>query len=284
MEQFLNSNGSIENNNDLMVPPTAGFWRRVAAFVIDSLLLGILGQIIGWSASSYWFTIGPNGRILGLIVVLTYFGLTYSKVSNGQTVGKRLLKIAVRDKNNKPISIQHSLLRVSILAFPALLNGWALPVNIAILDWFFGIIVFGVGAAVVYTMLFNRGSRQGIHDLICGTYVVHLKGEPIEAFPHTAKKHWIISGALVAVAIVIVTSILIFGGTFISKVGLSNIADVQEVLTNDSRFHTIGVSDNTLRGVSNTSPGGFTVRSIKVEVWYKGVPSDEEYSEVMNGE
>jgi uncharacterized RDD family membrane protein YckC len=284
MEQPINSIESTENNDDFMFPQLAGFWRRVAAFLIDGLLLGILGQIIGWSAPSFWFTIGPYGRTLGLIIVLAYFGLMYSKVSNGQTVGKRLLKIAVRDKNNKPLSIRRSLLRISILTFPALLNGWALPIfNNTIINWLVGIIVFGGIVTIVYTMVFNRGSRQGIHDLICGTYVVRLRGENIKAFPITAKKHWIVSGMLVAIVIVIVTTMAFFKGNIISKVGLTDIAGVQEILNNDDRFHTVGVQTNTTRFIAgNVEPDRFNKRSISVTVWYKGVPTVEERSEVMN--
>ncbi len=227
MNQSIESQEGIENHNGFVVPPVAGFWRRVAAFFIDGLILGIVGQIIGWSASSFWFNIGPNGSILGLIIVLLYFGILNSKLGNGQTVGKRLLKTAVRDKNNKPISLKRSLLRISILAFPALLNGWALPgLDTIILDLLFGIIVFGVGAAIVYTMIFNRGSRQGIHDLICKTYVVHLKAEGIEAFPVTARKHWIVSAVLVAISVIVVSGMTIFEGIIISKLGIGDISSI----------------------------------------------------------
>jgi hypothetical protein len=207
----------------------------------------------------------------------------YSKVSNGQTIGKRLLRIAVRDKNNKPLSIQRSLLRISILAFPALLNGWALPIfNNTIINWLVGIIVFGGIVTIAYTMLFNRGSRQGIHDLVCGTYVVRLRGEGIEAFPIAAKKHWIVSGTLVATVIMIIPGMLIFRGTVISKIGLSDIVYTQEILNNDSRFHTAGVQYNTTRIIAgNVTPAGSTIRSIIVEVWYKGAPSNQERSRVI---
>jgi uncharacterized RDD family membrane protein YckC len=275
---------SIENKIGLLVPPIAGFWRRVAAFIVDGLLLGVIGQIIGWSASSFWFDIGPNGRILGLVIVLLYFGILNSKMGNGQTVGKRLLKTAVRDKNNKPISFQRSLIRISILALPALLNGWALPgLDIFILDLLVGIIVFGVGAAIVYTMIFNRGSRQGIHDLICETYVVHLKTEEIEAFPVAARKHWIVSGVLLVLAVIIISGMTIYEDTIISKLGISDITRAQEILDNDSRFHTVSVGQKVTHVVSNIAPDGYTAHSITVEVWYKGVLLDEEYSDVMDG-
>ena len=65
------------------VAPIAGFWRRLAAWIIDSLLLGILGQSIGWTFSSFWFEVGPYGRFVGLFFILTYFGLMSSKFGKG---------------------------------------------------------------------------------------------------------------------------------------------------------------------------------------------------------
>ncbi|MFN0277042.1 MAG: RDD family protein [Pyrinomonadaceae bacterium] len=79
------------------VSPIASFWRRLAALIIDSLLLGIVGQIIGWTFSSFWFGIGPYGRFVGFIFIFFYFGLMNSKLGGGQTIGKRVLDMAVTD-------------------------------------------------------------------------------------------------------------------------------------------------------------------------------------------
>lgn len=284
MEQVIDTGGNTENKVDYAFPQLAGFWRRIAAFLIDALLLGILGQIIGWSASSFWFTIGPYGRFLGLFIVLVYFTLLYSWISNGQTLGKRLLGIAVRDKNNKPVSIKRSLLRISILAFPSILNGWELPIfNNNILSWLIGIIVFGGIAVIVYTMLFNRGSKQGIHDLICGTYVVRLKGEGAADFPVAAKKHWIVSGILISITIVIVTIISFFSGNIISKAGLSDGLAIQKLLIDDGRFHNASIQYNTTRIIAgNITSVGSSTSYITVEAWYKGKMSESERVKAMN--
>ena len=51
----------------LILPPIAGFWRRFLAWLIDSILLGLIGQLIGISFSSVLFSIGPYGRLIGLL-------------------------------------------------------------------------------------------------------------------------------------------------------------------------------------------------------------------------
>lgn len=42
-------------------------------------------------------------------------------------------------------------------------------------------------------MIFNRKGKQGIHDMLLGTYVVYLPGKPIESFPTTPRIHWTIT-------------------------------------------------------------------------------------------
>lgn len=259
--------------------PIAGFWRRFAAWLVDILLLGIFGQVLGWTLSSIWFQIGPYGRFVGLLFILPYFGLMNSSYGNGQTVGKRLLKIAVRDRDNKPITVGRSLLRISILATPAILNGWALPIfRAAVLDWLLAVIVFGVGVAIPYTMVFNRRARQGLHDMICGTYVVHLAGKPIETFPQSARIHWVISSMLIALAAVIATVTSVMEPYLASRTALAPIHGLYQTLEADSRFLTVSVNDNT-----HYSSRGPTIHSLQVRVWYKGVPSKEERIVVING-
>jgi uncharacterized RDD family membrane protein YckC len=263
---------------DFTFPPIAGFWRRILAFIIDILIIGIFGQIITWPLSGFWFKVGPYGGIVGLFLLLVYFGLTYSKIFKGQSIGKRIVKIAVRGKDNNPISLGRSLLRASILAIPFMLNGWALPfLNVTAIKLMVGFIVFGVGAAIAYTMLFNQRSRQGIHDMICGTYVVHLGREPLEIFPLSSKKHWVVSGALIAVVIIIVSLVTANTSSIVSKLGLSELVQIQDVLQTDSRFFTVDVTKQTVQAI----PGKDNL-ALEVSIWCKGEPSVEERSEIID--
>jgi uncharacterized RDD family membrane protein YckC len=260
------------------LPPVASFWRRLVAWGVDTLLLGIAGQVLGWTLSSVLFQIGPYGRLVGLCFILSYFGLMNSCVGNGQTVGKRLLRIAVRDSENKPIPVSRSLLRISILAIPATLNQWTLPIfQIPILQWLLTVVIFGFGAAILYTMVFNRRARQGLHDLVCGTYVVHLTGKPIETFPQTAKIHWVISGVLLVLAVVLATVGSFIGSSIIMGTALAPVYKLYQILQTDSRFFTVSVNDDT-----HYSSQGPALHSLQVQVWYKGVPSDNERTKVMN--
>jgi uncharacterized RDD family membrane protein YckC len=258
-------------------PPIAGFWRRFFAWLIDSLLLGIIGQAIAIVFSSFFFSIGPYGRPIGLLFIIPYFGIMNSKVRNGQTLGKLLMKIAVRNKNNEPIELWRSLIRISLLALPALFNGWAIPIfQNYVATWFFSLLVFGLGGAIFYTMIFNRKTRQGIHDLLLGTYVVHLRGKPIESFPTTSRVHWIVTSIWIGIVAIGTLVMSFIAPSIISKTPLAPVMSLYTILQDDPRFFTVGVNSNTFYGSNGT-----TSHSLIITVWYKGKLAEKDRKEVV---
>jgi uncharacterized RDD family membrane protein YckC len=152
----------------------AGFWRRWAAFLLDVLALGIVGWIAGLFLAETFIRLGAWGRLLGFSVSLVYFGVLNSRLANGQTLGKKLLKIKVVSRSGSPLSVASAFLRFLPIGAPWFLNNAQLPGYILFSAWIYilGILVFGVGLSVLYLYLFNRTSRQSLHDLIVGSYVV----------------------------------------------------------------------------------------------------------------
>lgn len=259
-------------------PPIAGFWRRFFAWVIDSLLLGVIGQVIAVVFSSFLFSIGPYGRPIGLLFIFPYFGIMNSKIGGGQTIGKRLMKIAVRNKNNEPIELGRSLIRMSLLALPAFFNGWAIPIfQNYVIAWFLSLVVFGLGGAIFYTMIFNRKARQGIHDLLLGTYVVHLPGKPIESFPTTSRVHWIVTSIWIGLVAIGTFAMVFIAPSLISKSPLAPVMSLYNILQDDPRFFTVGVNDQTFYS-SNEK----TSRSLIITVWYKGKLAEEDRKVVID--
>ena len=128
---------SPENNsfNEFVAPtfpPIANFWRRIFALLLDYLIIGFAGFILSLPFAFLLFKIGPYGRLIGLFIILPYFGIMNSKICNGQTLGKRMLKIAVRNKNNRNISLQLSFARIAILLIP---NIFANIIRYQIFGW-----------------------------------------------------------------------------------------------------------------------------------------------------
>jgi uncharacterized RDD family membrane protein YckC len=151
----------------------SGFWRRLVAFILDGLLLGLVGVILGL----LWFDplarLGGWGRLLGFCVSLVYFGVLNSAIGGGQTLGKGTMKIQVVDRSGHSISPGRSFLRYTVLGAPYFLNHLLIPPNVAMspIGLAVGFILFGFGGAIVYLYMFNRRTRQSLHDLVAGTFV-----------------------------------------------------------------------------------------------------------------
>ncbi|GMR08860.1 MAG: hypothetical protein BMS9Abin26_1869 [Gammaproteobacteria bacterium] len=169
----------IENMGRVRTPaPTtaiAGFWRRIIAFGIDAIIIGVIGYLLGFILYEFFVRIGMWARVYGFAIALAYLGIMNSSVAGGQSVGKRLLYIKVVDKNGHALNIFRSFIRYSILATPFFLN--RAPISEELLySWpgaVISILLFGVGFAIIYLFLFNRLSRQSLHDIISGSFVVN---------------------------------------------------------------------------------------------------------------
>src|SRR5262245_42517816 len=107
--------------------PIAGFWRRLGAFFLDCLALGVLGGAIGFFLNDTFASLGPWGRLLGFLVALIYFGIFNSRISGGQTLGKRLLSVKVVAKDGTSLSVSKSFLRFLPLGVPWFLNNAQVP-------------------------------------------------------------------------------------------------------------------------------------------------------------
>jgi len=160
----------------------SGFWRRLGALFIDSLILGLLGFLLGLVFESTFVEMGQWGRIVGFVISLTYFGLMNSALFNGQTLGKKLLKIRVVDASNNSISLIKSLIRYVILGTPFFLNALQFTGDNSptFLIYLIYIIVFGGLLAIPYLYCFNTMTRQSLHDLIVSSYVVNADAQKQE--------------------------------------------------------------------------------------------------------
>lgn len=178
-----------------------GFWRRVGAFFIDLSLLGLVGLLLGSMFATSFVQLGDWGRLIGFFILLTYFGVMNSERCHGQTVGKKLLKIKVVDASNSSISLAKSLLRFSFIAIPFSLNGLQVTNELLLsyIKYPLSLILFGGFFSLGYLFVFNRNTRQSVHDLLTGTFVVNLVAEPHKTSA-VWKPHYVVVIAILAAA------------------------------------------------------------------------------------
>lgn len=184
----------------------AGFWRRILAALIDAMILGLIGWLCARNFEGPLIALGSNGRVIGIAVALAYFGILNSRIGGGASLGKRLIGLRVVHGSGAKIGLGCSILRAAVLAIPVYLNGWMFdlpPLSHAAEIAFFTIdaaLVFGVLLANLYLYIANRSTRQVLHDLVAGTYVVYAPGGAVEA--RMARVHRIVVGVWFALVLI----------------------------------------------------------------------------------
>jgi uncharacterized RDD family membrane protein YckC len=186
------------------VPPLAAtpaaaplpFWRRLIAFAVDGVILGLGCGSLGLMALPLMEYVGPWGRAVGAAIGVAYFGFCGSHLTGGRTLGKRLMNIAVVRRDGTNLPLPAAFARATLLILPMLFNGWDVSDSM-VFEILATIAVFGLGAAIVYLFFFNRRTRQGLHDLAVNSVVV--RAEPAQLVDATVwRPHFIVLAVLFA--------------------------------------------------------------------------------------
>lgn len=227
-----------------------GFWRRIGALFIDTLVLGILGYVVGLFLEDTFVQLGGWGRLIGFAVSITYFGVMNSSLSNGQTIGKKILNIKVVDSTNSTISLPKSFLRYSFLAVPFSLNG-AQITNEALLSYLMyplSFFIFGGLLSISYLYIFNRVTRQSLHDLVVGTYVVNAEVSS-EELPSVWKPHL----AVVAGLFITATLVPVFTSDLAQSEPFKGLIATQEAINSNDSVKYAGVTEGSTTFTSSDS-------------------------------
>jgi len=182
------------------VRSVAVFWRRFFGFAVDFLILGAAGLALGLFFGALFARMGNWGKLVGLAMALLYFVPLDSAMGDGQTFGKKLLKVKVVDGKGETIPVGLSALRFLIVAGPIFLNGLNFSYDGPNMLYLYlvAVIIFGIGGGIVYLSIFNVNTRQSLHDLICGTYVVRADSEGRPTGKSVATLHYIVYTAYFA--------------------------------------------------------------------------------------
>lgn len=159
----------------------SGFWRRVGALSIDLLMLGIVGFMLGAVFYDPLARMGDWAKIFGFVIALAYFGICSSHLSGGQTLAKYWLGLRVVGTDGQTLSMPRSMLRYVLLGLPFFLNGLAINPQLtftSVLECLVSMLMLGGALSIIYLYIFNLRTRQSLHDLAVGSYVV--RAEPTE--------------------------------------------------------------------------------------------------------
>ncbi len=146
----------------------AGFWKRVAAAIIDSIVLNVAGYVFNFIIHFIiGFTIGftrATGMVfeadienlgviyttffVGIITTWLYHALLESSATQG-TLGKMALGIIVSDLHGERISFGKATGR------------------------FFGMILSAIILGIGFIMVAFTEKKQGLHDILAGCLVIN---------------------------------------------------------------------------------------------------------------
>lgn len=129
--------------------PFAGFWLRVAAFLIDSVVLYFPRSLVYWLSNAAQFTEYPDtpAAIVNLVIFMAYFSFLPSSGMRG-TIGMWIIGLKVCDYSGRKISPATGALRSAGLLLSMIL--------------FF--------AGCIMCAFTKR--KQALHDLMAKTYVI----------------------------------------------------------------------------------------------------------------
>lgn len=161
-------------NPEQRPPAFAGFWRRLAAWVLDVFALGLVGWVLGLVLANALAAMGPWGRVFGFLVASQYFAVLDSHWGQGQSLGKRLMGIRVLSSSGQFLTPWQAGLRFVPVGLPWFFNGAAFAPSL-LSSWLIyplTAVILGLALSQLYLSVFNRPSRQLIHDVWLSTVVV----------------------------------------------------------------------------------------------------------------
>lgn len=212
-------------------------------------MLGVVGLVLGLFLESFFAQMGGWGRLVGFTIALIYFGVMNSSIAGGQTLGKRVLRIRVVDSSNSTISLGRSILRYLIIAAPFSLNGarFSNEVMFSFLIYPLSLVVFGGLFSILYLYIFNRVTRQSLHDLVVGSHVVNVSSEKQEP-----GKVWNVHLAIVAVLFLVAAVVPAFTTQLAQSEQFKGMLAVQSALSNDPSvaYATISSGSSTFRSTN----------------------------------
>ena len=230
---------NIVNGMIKLYPIYSKFWSRFGAYLLDILVLGITGLILGLFLGDTFVHMGGQSMLVGFFIALLYFGLGNSAIFNGQTLGKKIVNLQVVDNEMETLSIQKSVLRALIFTVPYFflnykLDGWS---EFSIFYMTKGIFFLTFLILLPIHLILNTPTRQAIHDLIMGTYVVSREAFPGQQLSKSKSLPTIITGSLA----IVILGLIIFMNSGKNKIS-STIEELKPLKEQIDKIDKIGNS------------------------------------------
>ncbi len=213
----------------------AGFWRRCAAYVVDSIILsigmfivlGVLGVATTALISGDHAGMAGLVAFLGYVILIVGVWLYFAKLESGPkqaTIGKRVMGIKVTDDKGQRIGFGRATGR------------------------FFGKIISGMIMYIGYLMAGFTSRKQALHDMMAGCCVVFNAVEPGRPMPVERPKMpwygWVLNALPILGLVIMIASWGFFMSTMMGMMNMG-MADREIPVSVDSSFPASSDSEDS---------------------------------------
>ncbi|TLX72596.1 RDD family protein [Labilibacter sediminis] len=196
---------------------------RIAAFIIDFIVLGIIGLILGLIFKSFFVQLAWHGVLVGWIITTIYFTCGNSIIFKGSTIGKEFMGIKVVDYKSQYLTPFFAIKRSLLFTTPYfLLEYFQSFFDHYYLSILLSIITLSYYIGLVYFLLVNKISKQSIHDILAKTVVVNKTNED-SCKPRSITQSKIIG--FVSIVIVLWGAMFSVGYSFVDSSNLQEVFD-----------------------------------------------------------
>lgn len=149
-----------------------GFWLRVGASILDTL---VLMPLLFFFFKSYMYS--AENQVVWPVIVFFCISFSYQLyfiVKHGGTPGKLITKIRIIDENGSYLSIPKALIRLIPTIVTSILNS----ASILVISWEMATIISSLTGLISIFNLVDvlfvafTAKKRAIHDYMAGSYVV----------------------------------------------------------------------------------------------------------------
>lgn len=132
-----------------------GFWIRFVAYLIDAILLGLVGGVL-WSIfgvpleETDWDSYDPTINAISFVIGWLYFALLESS-ERGATIGKMAMGLRVVTSDGQRLTFMNATGR------------------------YFAKILSAIILCIGFIMIAFTDKKRGLHDIIAGTLVIKVR-------------------------------------------------------------------------------------------------------------
>lgn len=118
------------------------------------------------------------GNVINVVIIVLYFGC-FQTITKGQTVGKKIMKFQVVDKNGKDAKWYQYFIRSVFLysfLYYILLSCGVLLLSIKTFSYYSSTVYYlnMMLEVAIFYLVYTREDGRGLHDLIASTKVVYI--------------------------------------------------------------------------------------------------------------